>query len=99
MRFIDDEADDVRARRVLETVQARAVARRRLALGLPIVIFGALVATKSTLGSSHATPPSRERRAPIETPGPTLETPRPTPHRHAFALLSPAGTDEGRQSA
>ena len=92
MGFSGDEADGVHARWVLEKVQARAMARRQLAFGAPIVIFGALVATISTFASSHATPPSRERRVPIGTP-------TPTPHRHAFALLSPVGTDEGRQSA
>lgn len=94
MRFISDEADGVHACWVLEKVQARAMARRQLALGIPIIVFGAFVATIPTFGSSHATPPSREPRVPIETP-----TPTPTPHRHAFALRSPVGTDEDRQSA
>ena len=87
MRFINDEADDVYARWDPEyarwdpeEVQLRAMARRQLALGIPIVILGALIAAIPTFALSRPTPPSHERRAPIDAP-------TPTPHRHAIALL------------
>lgn len=68
MSFQDQYADDVYARWVLEDAQIRAMARRQLALSIPVVIAATFLAIISTFTFGHAAPPGYDQRAPASAP-------------------------------
>jgi hypothetical protein len=69
MRSIPEYDDGMYARWVLEKAQVRAMARRQLALSIPIVLAGAFVAVVSTFNFGHAaSPQGAEHRAPVSAP-------------------------------
>jgi len=68
MSFHDQYADDVYARWVLEDAQIRAMARRQLALSIPVVIAAAFVAIISTFTFGHAASPGYDQGAPVSAP-------------------------------
>lgn len=68
MSFQRQYTEDVYARWVLEDAQIRAMARRQLALSIPIAVAGAFVAIISTFTFGHAAPPNDDQRAPLSAP-------------------------------
>ena len=79
MRSVDEDVDGMYARWLLEDAQIRAMARRQLSLGIPVVIAGAFVAVIATFNSGHAA-------APILLPDPAPMS-APASH-HAVVLAS-----------
>lgn len=74
MRFDDDNMEGAYARWVLEDAQIRAMARRQLALSVPIVVAGAFVVIISTFAFGHAAPPPDDQSAPISAPASSHST-------------------------
>ncbi len=68
MSFDDEFAEDAYARQVLDDAQIRAMARRQLALSIPVAVAAAFVAIISTFSFGHAAPPSYDQRAPVSAP-------------------------------
>lgn len=74
MSFYDQYAQDAYARWVLKDAQIRAMARRQLALSIPVAAAGAFVAIISTFTFGHAAPPAADPRAPITAPASSRST-------------------------
>jgi hypothetical protein len=68
MSFHDQFAEDAYARQILERAQIRAMARRQLALSIPVAAAAAFVAIISSFSFGHAAAPSDDQRAPISAP-------------------------------
>jgi hypothetical protein len=74
MRFSDQYSEDAYARWVLKDAQIRAMARRQLALSIPVAVAGAFVVIVSTLSFGRAASQSYDQRAPISAPASSHST-------------------------
>jgi len=85
MSFHDQYAEDAYARWVLEDAQIRAMARRQLALSVPVAVAAAFVAIISTFTFGHAASPNSDQRAPVSAPA--------SPHSTMLCSTAPRATD------
>jgi hypothetical protein len=91
MRFDDEILDSAYVRSVLEHARIRAMARRQLALSIPVVVAGACVAVISTFSFGHAAPPTFDQRGPINVPA--------SSHSTMFCSADPRATNASNKAS
>jgi hypothetical protein len=91
MEFDEQTLHSAYARLILERARIRAMARREMALSIPIVATMAFVAIISTFSFGHAAlPPSYDQRSPGHAPA---------SHSTMFCMAAPGAADASSELA